>query len=185
MIMNERGFFTLIGICFLIVVAVIVRGVQESEGNYYSIAEDFQTAAELQNIADSALIKAMDMIAPKVEEILPKRVMNERRADYQPEILSETIDENTVVRVRAEYAIDQSNNNIGTIKRMERKYKFGGNFEDVETETTPMKGVVLISVASRDTAKGKVYRRALGYFFTDEDEEKPTRIYFMNDLSDD
>ncbi|MBQ7198403.1 MAG: hypothetical protein IJS29_03975, partial [Selenomonadaceae bacterium] len=60
--MNERGFFTLIGLCFLIVVAVMARGVQESEGNYYSVTDDFVQAAELQNIADSALIEAVDLI---------------------------------------------------------------------------------------------------------------------------
>lgn len=175
--MNERGFFTLIGICFLIVVAVIVRGVQESEGNYYSIAEDFQTAAELQNIADSALIEAAELIQSGEVELKNAGGLRRERQYEVPLNMNYDAD----VKVFYEYGIDTKNNKTGNIFLKEKLYPAK---DIINVKEEGMKGAIIISVASRDTAKGKVYRRALGYFFTDENEETPTKIYFLNDFKE-
>ena len=187
--MNEKGFFTLIGLCFLLVAAILVKGVQESEKNYSNITTDFHTEVDLQNVAESALIEAMNMIAPNdVEKVVPKRNVSENRRHYQPQIFLKSIDKNTTVKVFAEYGIDQSNDNIGTIQSMEREYKSGNVINDKPIDT-PKKGVILISVASREIDGNKFYRRAIGYFLTDGDQnnldkaKKPKEyIYFMNSL---
>ncbi len=60
--MNERGFFTLTGLCILLVVVLFVRSAAESETNYSYEVADFQTEYELQNIADGALVEAIEKV---------------------------------------------------------------------------------------------------------------------------
>ena len=189
--MNERGFFTLMGLCFLIVVAVMANGVKESEGNYYSVTDDFIQAAELQNIADSALIEAVDLIKKNREDIAagldviellpkpPKEYGVPRYRKQHPIPLNKSYEAD--VEVYAEYGIDVMNGDIGIIQHMEREYKSGGVINDKIIGTNE-KGIILISVASRESDKtgGKIYRRAIAYFLTDEDADGI--IYFMNSL---
>lgn len=195
--MNERGFFTLIGLCFLIVVAILVRGVQESEGNYYSVTDDFIQADELQNIADSALIEAVDLIKKNREDIAagldvvelvpkPPKIYNVPR-DRKQHPISLNQSYNADVIVYAEYGIDVMNGDIGNIWFMKRThtgsgYSDGNFLKDTDGKYIQKKGIILISVASRDSDKidSKIYRRAIAYFFTDEDADGI--IYFMNSL---
>ena len=189
--MNERGFFTLMGLCFLIVVAVMARGVQESEGNYYSVTDDFVQAAELQNIADSALIEAVDLIKKNREEIAagldvvelvpkPPKIYNVPRYRKQHPIpLNKSYEAD--VEVYAEYGIDVMNGDIGNIW-LKRKVYPERDIVDRYLENNQREGVIIISVASRESDKtgGKIYRRAIAYFFTDDAKDK--NIYFMNSL---
>lgn len=182
--MNERGFFTLIGLCFLIVAAVIVQGVQASEGNYYSVADDFVEAAELQNIADSALIEAVDIIkSPEFELKESKKIFYNRNENQHEINLNNSYDAD----VKVFYEYGKYTDDKGNIQLMEREYKSGNVINDKLISDTNKKGVIIISVASRKSEKidRKIYRRAIAYFFTDEDKETPTTIYFMNSLKDD
>ncbi len=182
--MNERGFFTLIGLCFLIVAAVIVQGVQKSEGNYYSVADDFITAAELQNIADSALIEAVDIIKSPEFELKDSKKNFYSRSENQHEInLNNSYDAD--VKVFYEYG-KYENETQGNIYLKEKIYP-SKEIVDVMKEKTRREGVIIISVASRDSEKidKKVYRRAIAYFFTDGDEKENEIIHFMNSLKDD
>lgn len=56
---NERGFFTIVGLCLLLTVAISIMGVQEFETNYSHGAENALLEAELKNAAESALIEAI------------------------------------------------------------------------------------------------------------------------------
>ena len=191
--MNEKGFFTVIGICFLLVAAILVKGVQESEKNYSLVTQDFQTEVELQNIAESALIEAVELIKKnredianglEVDELVPKppAVYNLSHQDKQHKInLNGNYDAD--VEVYAEYGIDTLNNGIGNIWFMKRTYSsssYNDDFVKVGNDNLRKKGIILISVASRDINNVKVYRRTMGYFFTDEDTDG--KIYFMNSL---
>ena len=194
--MNERGFFTLMGLCFLIVVAVMARGVQESEGNYYSVTDDFVQAAELQNIADSALIEAVNSIDPdNVEKTLPKRTLprykGQRPIDV-PNAVNLANDYDANVEVYAEYGKYTElvyNSETRTTEEKElgniwlkRKVYPERDIVDRYLENNQREGVIIISVASRESDKtgGKIYRRAIAYFFTDDAKDK--NIYFMNSL---
>ena len=186
--MNEKGFFTLIGLCFLLVAALLVKGVQESEKNYSNITTDFHTEVDLQNIADSALIEAVDLI--KSNEITLKNPVlyaYSRKINQYPIPLNRTYDAD--VKVFYEYGVysevDFINGEIvtvesGNIYRMRRDYKSGDSFKDTDIDDKPKKGVILISVASREIEGSTVYRRAMGYFLTGEDADG--KIYFMNSL---
>ncbi len=179
---SERGFFTLIGICILLVVAIFVKGIQESELNYAYIAGDFKTEMELQNAADSALIEAIDLIKngyPLQEASSPTRKNN------QPKILEKTID-GTKVEVWYEYGKDD-----GTGKFIFKERNYSTKTDKSISEDRKF-GVILISVASRDgdVMSGKVFARAMGYIFTDGDELTLDKagmpenyVHFMNSVN--
>ena len=181
---SERGFFTLIGICILLVAAIFVKGIQESELNYAYIAEDFKTEMELQNAADSALIEAVDLIRSGYTLQLPSSFV---RKNNQHKIIEKTVDD-IKVEVWYEYG---KNSGGGKFHFMERDYS---QEKDVEIGEQNKRGVILISVASRDSdiMSGKVFGRAIGYIFMDGDENildkegKPKNyVHFMNSLSSD
>ena len=186
----------------MLVAALLVRGVQESEKNYSNIATDFHNEVDLQNIADSALIEAMNMIKSgkitlkESSKAVANRRMNQHEIE-EIEIANKLI-EDVNVKVFYEYGKyieeDFINGEIvtvesGNIYRMRRDYTSGDSFKDIDITDTPKKGVILISVASREIDGNKFYRRAIGYFLTDGDENeldkanKPKEyIYFMNSL---
>ena len=175
--MNQKGFFTLIGICFLLIAAILVKGVQESEKNYSYVTTDFKAEVELQNIADSALIEAVNMIKNneiELKESKPPYSISSRKENQYP-IIEKTVD-GVNVQVFYEYG---KIGDAGNIYRMRRNYKANDVEEDVQVGE-PQKGVILISVASRDNdiLDKKIYRRSLGYFLTDGEEDG--KIYFMN-----
>ena len=169
--MNERGFFSLIGICFLLVAAIFVKGLQEYEANYYNIARDFKTEMDLQNIADSALIEAVELIQSGEVTLQGRKYGNRKNSQYPVPL---KLHYNADVQVFYEY---------GNFRQLTRKYSFGEVDKDVRPDNTEKKGVILMSVASRDSDKmiGKIYCRSLGYFFTDENETK--YIHFMKSLN--
>ena len=50
--MNEKGFATILGLCLILAIALVVKGIQESEGNHVYATTDFQTEYDLQNAAE-------------------------------------------------------------------------------------------------------------------------------------
>ena len=63
--MNEKGFATIFGLCLILAIALVVKGIQESEMNHAYETSDFQTEFELQNLADSGIYRAVDEIKKK------------------------------------------------------------------------------------------------------------------------
>lgn len=199
--MNEKGFFTLIGICFLLIAAILVKGVQESEKNYSYVTRNFQNEVELQNVADSALLEAVEMIKSNEIELVESTIIFSNRRENQHQIINRTVD-GVNVQVFYEYGKysekDFINGEIVTLEKGniyfgERRYTSDGKFKDnflkgADYKDLTKKGVILISVASRDSdneimGDKKIYRRTLGYFLTDEDADG--KIYYMNNLIND
>ena len=180
---SERGSFTLIGICILLVAAILVKGIKESSLNYAYIAENFETETELQNVADSALIEAVDLIR---NDYPLEQAGSYIRKNNQHKILDKTVGKINVT-VWYEYG----KNGGGKFHFMERNYTTQTDKEIGEQNKC---GVILISVASRDSdiMSGKVLARAIGYIFTDGDENildkegKPKNyVHFMNSVTND
>lgn len=173
--MNEHGFFTMIGLCFLLMATICVLNIQESGKIFSYDTANFQAESELQNIADSALIEAAEKIR------------------LQPDLLPQA---NFLVQSSNQYNISVSNNytsdlleNIsvevygerGKIYQGTRKYKSFGPPEDkIETNAEGNefydKGIILISVASCDGKifEGKMFRRSFAYILDDN------IIHYMN-----
>ena len=61
--MNQKGFSTILGLCLLMVIALLVMGIQTAERNHaYESAADFQAEFDLQNAAESAVIEAAEKV---------------------------------------------------------------------------------------------------------------------------
>lgn len=56
--MNQKGFATILGLCLILAIALVVKGIQESEGNHAYETTDFQTEYDLQNAAESGIYMA-------------------------------------------------------------------------------------------------------------------------------
>lgn len=165
--MNERGFFTIIGLCLLIIVAVSIKGVNEFEVNYSRGVTNFQIEHHLQNLAESFL-------ADEFENILANEIYSTSKnfGDYNGL-------KNCAVQLHAQ------NMNL---KNFIRTYTSGNNYIDTETEDFEENAKIIISVASCDSPfiVGKIYRRALAYTLEDdpatEDVDESETIHFINDL---
>lgn len=68
--MTQKGFATVFGLCLILVIALVVKGIQESEMNHAYQTTDFQTEFDLQNAADSGIYMAVNEVK-KNPSILP------------------------------------------------------------------------------------------------------------------
>ena len=151
--MNERGFFTIVGLCLLLAVAISIRGVQEFEGNYSIGMTNAQAEFELQNFAESGIAKGIG-----------NYIFHSNRLGV------------VTVEVRRYEKAE-------VIRRYERKYNNYSSYEDNVIKRTNGDDFadhveILISVASCDSPNvaGKIYRRALACVLND------WTVYFMTDL---
>lgn len=175
--MNQRGFFTIIGICFLLIVTICVKNIQESGKVYSYDAANFQAEQELQNLADSALVEAAEKIS-RQPELLPKSNPYDNPNNHQYQIPVEVSGqsdrlENFSVEVYGER---------GRIYEGTRKYTNGTPSDSIDKDANgkdiKANGIVLISIASCDSKiiGGKMYRRSYAYIFDDEED-----IHYLTD----
>lgn len=172
--MNERGFFSIVGLCLLLVITLSIMAIQVTEKNYSCLASDFQIETELRNAAESGLIDATKNI-----DILPKNLTLLTR-DKQKKILTKTFNRNSkniaveVWGMRG--VVDMYIRNYSAEDDVGRKaayidkpYQKNGSSE--------RKGIILISVASCVDSLGlKRFRRIFAYIL-DDDEKKI--LHFM------
>ena len=153
--MNERGFFTIIGLCLLLVAAIFIKGVQEFETNYSYGVTIYQAEHELQNAAESALVTAVETGSTATQTFT-----SEKFGTITVEIQSDT----------------ELN-----IKKFIRKYLSSENYTDNSAGKKPQSVTVILSAASCKSplVDRKIYRRAFAYILND-DESKT--IHFLNSL---
>ena len=60
--MKERGFATIFSLCLILIIALIVKGINESEMNHAYETADFQAEMELQNAADRGIYEAANQV---------------------------------------------------------------------------------------------------------------------------
>ena len=161
--MNERGFFTIIGLCLLLVAAIFIKGILEFEANYSIGITNFQAEHELQNFAESYLIE-------KFEELPP---LNEGDIYKFPVVTVQSEKFKTVqIQVQAQ------NFNL---KKFIRTYSTNTNYSDDDAGELPQNAIILVSIASCDSPFiiGKIFRRSFAYVLTDDDSKT---IHFLNSL---
>lgn len=191
--MNERGVFTLVALCLLLVISLAIRTIQDTEKNYSYGAANFQIELELQNMADRGLIEAFEKIQknPELVPDAPKTYANRSERQYPVSVNQPTDSEllkNISVEVygeRGNISMYKRNYNaeddyIGTYAQY-RDIPYQKTFLTESGEVTKQEwgGVILISVASGETNSGvKKFRRALAYIVEDDKEKI---LHFMND----
>ena len=163
--MNERGFFTIVGLCLLLVAAIFIKGVHEFEANYAREITNFQIEHHLQNISDSYLFKTFETYKDTKDYLELKENLGD---------IDELKLKNVTVEIK--YAPKQ---NI--------KIK-NGDYTTFENLPKDSKGTVIVSVASCDSPfiAGKMYRRAFAYILEDDPEteeiDESATIHFLNSL---
>ena len=60
--MNQRGFATIFGLCLILAVVLVVKGIQEAEANHVREVMNFHTEQALQHAAESAIVEAAEII---------------------------------------------------------------------------------------------------------------------------
>ena len=68
--MNQRGFATIFGLCMVLVVAFIVKGIQESEANHAREVMNFEMEQAIQHAAESGIVEAAEKVR-KTPSLLP------------------------------------------------------------------------------------------------------------------
>ena len=77
---NEKGFATILGLCLILAIALVVKGIQESEGNHSYETTDFQTELDLQSAAEFGIYKAAAYVK---ENPLPLNDVYEQSSVYR------------------------------------------------------------------------------------------------------
>lgn len=158
--MNERGFFTIVGLCLLLVASIMIRGVQEVDANYFYEESNFSAEQELQNAADSALAEAIEIA---LSEDYTQKYKNDAVEIPVKQQNDSDISTTVLARYGFIYQFTVTSYSGSTVKYKDNGY---------------LRGLMLISVASRDDERigGKMYRRALAYVLNDD---KKT-IHYLN-----
>ena len=174
--MTEKGFATILGLCLILVIALIVKGIQEAEMNHAYETTDFQAEFDLQNAADSALVETVDAAIERIEagdtELINRGTYDGRsQSQYQFPAITKTSERlgNITVNVWCEEAM---------IQPYKVKYKSNGNVAEKDKARNAEYGYFFFSRAeatSKHTG-GKIYRRAAAYVLQSENY---STIHFM------
>ena len=175
--MNERGFATIFGLCLILAIALVVKGIQESEGNHAYETTDFQTELYLQNAAEIGIYKAAAKVKGELikdENYLPFNWNYSRKS--QKEVINESMmyssnridihvwgERMLILPYKVDYAPDPDvANKIDDGKTIKERKSYG--FFSKAELTSPRTG-------------GKLYRRAFGYVLQDD---STWTIHFLN-----
>lgn len=203
--MNEKGFATILGLCLILALALVVKGIQESEGNHSYETADFQTETDLQNAAEGGIYKAAAMVK-KNPALLPFNKLypsaTNTRKNYQHKFDTTTIETSSgsiKIDVWGERLVIKPYE-VNYARTTSKKYNTYP-FIDAEGKNLGWKICAFFSRAELTSSRtgGKLYRRAFGYFIESNiretgsniDEEIPVSdtdkniIYFAESAKDD
>ena len=172
--MNEKGFATIFGLCLILVIAFIVKGIQEAEMNHAYETTDFQAEFDLQSAADSGIYAAAEKVHGDPSGELPinrthPALPGGKRNKHQLLLLSET-----VTSPSGSIKVDVWGERL-LMKQFRQNYPSG-------QDTLGNKKVyILLSKAELQSGRmdGKIYRRAFAYVLLNEDGTSDKTIHFM------
>lgn len=174
--MRQKGFATIFGLCLILVIAIVVKGIQEAENYNAREVVNFYLEQQLQLAAESGIYRAIEIAREDVDEsTLPYAgtYIGSVRDNGKRKILTET---KTVAH--GEATIDilvEVWGNRGKIYHYETVKQ--GN-KKVEVLVPKYDGVYFMACASTDSIffRGRNYRRAYAYVLKDDDYRT---VHFM------
>lgn len=184
--MKEKGFATIFGLCLILVIALVAKGIQESEKNHAYEMTDFQAETELQNAADFGIYAARNQIlSGEVEISLLTNVGG--RASYRKKFrtitkTSDRFDTEIKIEVWGEHlGLQPYNVKYGARKKVGNKVV---TTNIAKKNGEPQEVYTFFSVASVESNRmeGKIYRRAFAYMLAEKNPDetyKDTTIHFM------
>lgn len=177
---SERGFVTIFALCLILVVALVAKGIHESDTNHNYATADLQTQFDLQNAADGGIYEAAEIVRAMTEygeELLPANNFNSPSTRRENQV--QLVTNNTVKTLHGTIHVDVWGERLKIqdfVQRYPRdKYK-PESVKDSNGKDVIRYGYALISVAELDSPTfGKMYRRAFafvvdGYGVTDLNE---------------
>lgn len=176
--MNQKGFTTIFALCMILVIALVVKGIQESEMNHAYETMDFQDEFELQNAADSGIYEAAEAVRLN-EDILPTKIAYFNRKNFQVPVITATKESKRFDRIEitvfGERGVKQSVTSGWNIHHRQTKYLNNGKTS--YTDKGYSDGYILLSVAEGKIKNSdkKIYRRAFAYIL----DSDATKIHFM------
>ena len=166
-VMRQKGFATVFGLCLILIIAVIVKGIQESEANHAREVLNFEMEQALQSAAESGIVTAVETgILTSTKEFKFGEPPNE-----------------TTIYINIEVRRDSGNiyhyNKHGTNTKF-KIYDENGTEIGKKDHTA---GVYFMSRAEMDSSffGKKIYRRAYAYIIDDSEvsDDYKDKIYFM------
>ena len=193
--MNQKGFATIFGLCLILIIALMVKGIQESEMNHSYETTDFQIEMDLQNAADSGIYAAAEKVHQEL--ILNKNYLpfceeypsaSNPRKDYQFPVLSETMNSpNGLIKVDvwAERILIYPYR-VNYNKYDSNKKRYIAELVDASKPKEQRKAYTLFSKAELGSERigGNLYRRAFAYVEFDGDGKSGKTIHFMDIAGD-
>ncbi|MBR2773422.1 MAG: hypothetical protein IKD73_00330 [Selenomonadaceae bacterium] len=179
--MNQKGFATIFGLCLILAIALVVKGIEEAEMNHAYEATDIQAEVELQNAADSGIYEAAKVALADPAGTLPINSDSSNRKDYQHKFDNLSIKSKSLGTITVEtwgerttfhpYKVFYYNSKDEAVEDKSRIIK------NANGKTVYQEAYVFFSVASADSNRmnGKIYRRAYAYVLADGD----ATIHFM------
>lgn len=169
--MNQKGFATILSLCLILAIALVVKGIQESETNHAYESANFQAEFDLQNAAESVVVEAADKVLSG-EIILPVNknpyAVNSRQK-YQIQIISTTKNSAHIGTITAEAWGER-------INLQPYKVSYSDTKNTASKDGDAKEAYFFFSrVSANGHAGKKIYRRATAYIFADGD----TTIKFM------
>lgn len=150
----------------ILVIALIVKGIQEAEMNHAYETTDFQAEFDLQNAADSALVETVDAAVELINagdtRFIDRGIYFGRsQSQYQFPAITKTSERlgKITVTVWCEETI---------IQPYKVKYKSSGNVAEKDKERNAEYGYFFFSRAEATITGGKIYRRAAAYVLASE-----------------
>ena len=180
--MNQKGFSTILGLCLLMVIALLVMGIQTAERNHaYESAADFQAEFDLQNAAESAVIEAAEKVSSGALNVPVPGSYSNNRAKGQSLIINTTKPSDSLGSIKIEvlgervelyplkvdYDTDDENSEDAT------KYIAKNDTDSGRVSGEVYFFVSRASATSKYTGE-KIYRRATAYV-----KENDTTIHLM------
>ena len=178
--MRQKGFATILSLCLILVIALIVKGIQESETNHAREVLNFEMEQALQSAAESGIVEAAEKI--RIADEKP----DETSDYYLPYTKTEaegikTYKKNLPVDGKIFYHDEQEISIEVEVWGERGEIYFCPEDKNYVYEGESKVGVYLMSCATIKDEKEKIffgekiYRRAYAYFL-DEDN---TKINFM------
>lgn len=139
----------------ILVFALIVKGIQESEMNHAYETANFQAEVELQNAADSALVEVADSVLSGAETLpaKPKKPPYRQRRYYQ-----------------REFTVDKTSETLGDItvsvwgeEATLMPYKVNHSTKIAKRSAADNTVYIFFSVAQATSNGRQLYRRAFAY----------------------
>lgn len=169
--MRQKGFATIFGLCMILVIALIVRSIQDAEANHAREVVNFETEQALQNAAESAIVEAADKVRNN-PGLLP--ISKGHTSVSKKEIPVTNPNDDITVEVWGER---------GKIYRYNKRDD--GKLNLIRfNDNTYRNGVYFMGTATTDGGffGEKIYRRAFAYVHSEKDGDSwkdDTTIHFL------